>query len=42
MPCPMLTPAKPAAMPVAKGFTVEPSTPAPAPSKITLTAVTVS
>ena len=42
IPCPIPVPANPAAIPVAKGFTVEPSTPAPAPSRITLTAVTVS
>lgn len=33
IPWPSVTPAKPAAMPVAKGLTVEPNTPAPAPQK---------
>ena len=35
MPSPRDTPAKPAAIPVAKGLTVEAMTPAPAPSKMT-------
>ena len=42
MPSPRETPAKPAAMPVAKGFTVELMTPAPAPSRMTEMAVTAS
>ena len=35
-------PAKPEAMPVAKGLTVEPSTPMPAPSMTTATPVRAS
>ena len=42
IPSPRETPAKPAAMPVAKGFTVEAMTPAPAPSRITLMPTTAS
>ena len=42
MPSPSDTPAKPAAIPVAKGFTVEAMTPAPAPSKITEMPTTAS
>ena len=42
MPSPRDTPAKPAAMPVAKGLTVEAMTPAPAPSKITEMPTTAS
>ena len=42
MPSPRETPAKPEAMPVAKGFTVELMTPAPAPSKMTEMPTTAS
>ena len=42
IPCPRDIPANPDAIPVAKGFTVEPKTPTPAPRSITATAVIVS
>ena len=42
IPSPRDTPANPAAIPVAKGLTVEPNTPTPAPSMMMDTAVMVS
>ena len=42
IPSPRVTPAKPEAMPVAKGFTVELMTPAPAPRRMTEMPTTAS